>query len=130
MLCHARNIHAKKSHRKRFLQLLASAPLRRDLPQRRQECDQQKEISMQPRFPALRVLATSFFAVSCTASPAAKEQTTMSATLQDHTVAFRDPALTNIAKAIAHDNEILTHLQEDSIPLKWSTPDAAGHQIE
>ncbi|PNR47429.1 hypothetical protein LA06_01005 [Xanthomonas oryzae pv. oryzae] len=44
MLCHARNIHAKKSHRKRFLQLLASAELRRDLPQRRQECDQQKEI--------------------------------------------------------------------------------------
>ncbi|WP_193750227.1 ankyrin repeat domain-containing protein [Xanthomonas euvesicatoria] len=67
-----------------------------------QECDQEKEISMQPRFPALLVLATSFFAVSCTASPGAKEQTTMSATLQDHTVAFRDPALTDIAQAIAH----------------------------
>ncbi|RXD60057.1 ABC transporter permease, partial [Xanthomonas perforans] len=26
----------------------------------------------------------------------------MSATLQDHTVAFRDPALTDIAQAIAH----------------------------
>ncbi|APP82453.1 ankyrin repeat domain-containing protein [Xanthomonas hortorum] len=57
---------------------------------------------MQPRFPALLVLATSFLAVSCTASPGAKEQTTMSATLQDHTVAFRDPSLTDIAKAIAH----------------------------
>lgn len=27
-------------------------------------------------------------------------------------------------------NEILTHLQEDSIPLKWAMPDAAGHRIE
>lgn len=27
-------------------------------------------------------------------------------------------------------NEILTHLQEDSIPLKWTMPNAAGHQIE
>ena len=27
-------------------------------------------------------------------------------------------------------NEILTHLQEDSIPLKWAMPDAAGHKIE
>ncbi|SBV51164.1 phospholipase A1 [Xanthomonas bromi] len=26
-------------------------------------------------------------------------------------------------------NEILTHLQEDSIPLEWAMPDAAGHQI-
>ncbi|CTP93216.1 Phospholipase A1 [Xanthomonas translucens pv. poae] len=26
-------------------------------------------------------------------------------------------------------NELLTHLQEDSIPLKWALPDAAGHQI-
>lgn len=57
---------------------------------------------MQTRFPTLLVLATSFFAVSCTASPGAKEQTTMSATLQDHTVAFRDPGLTDIANAIAH----------------------------
>ncbi|KWV11101.1 DUF2974 domain-containing protein [Xanthomonas translucens pv. translucens] len=27
-------------------------------------------------------------------------------------------------------NELLTHLQEDSIPLKWALPDAAGHQIQ
>ncbi|MEO8366396.1 MAG: phospholipase, partial [Pseudoxanthomonas sp.] len=27
-------------------------------------------------------------------------------------------------------NEILTHLQEESIPLKWAMPDAAGHKIE
>ncbi|WP_369980430.1 XVIPCD domain-containing protein [Xanthomonas bundabergensis] len=27
-------------------------------------------------------------------------------------------------------NELLTHLQEDSIPLKWAMPDAAGHQIQ
>ena len=27
-------------------------------------------------------------------------------------------------------NELLTHLQEDSIPLKWAMPDAAGHKIE
>ena len=27
-------------------------------------------------------------------------------------------------------NEILTHLQEDSIPLKWTMPDAPGHKIE
>lgn len=27
-------------------------------------------------------------------------------------------------------NELLTYLQEDSIPLKWAMPDAAGHKIE
>ena len=27
-------------------------------------------------------------------------------------------------------NEILTHLQEDSIPLQWAMPDASGHRIE
>lgn len=27
-------------------------------------------------------------------------------------------------------NEILTHVQEDSIPLKWAMPDAPGHKIE
>jgi hypothetical protein len=27
-------------------------------------------------------------------------------------------------------NEILTHLQEDSFPIKYAMPDAAGHQIE
>lgn len=27
-------------------------------------------------------------------------------------------------------NELLTHLQEDSIPLKWAMPDAPGHKIE
>jgi hypothetical protein len=27
------------------------------------------------------------------------------------------------------ENEILTHLQEDSIPLKWAMPDAPGHEI-
>lgn len=93
--------HVTKSYRARFLQLVGSAPLQRDVLRRHQECDQDKEISMKTRFPTLLVLATSFFAVSCTASPGAKEQTTMSATLQDHTVAFRDPALTDIANAIA-----------------------------
>lgn len=57
---------------------------------------------MQPRLPALLALATSFLAVSCTASPGAKAQTTMSATLQHHTLALRVPRLTDIAKAIAH----------------------------
>ncbi|WP_184621137.1 ankyrin repeat domain-containing protein [Xanthomonas sp. 3058] len=56
---------------------------------------------MQMRLPPLLVLATAFFAVSCTASPGAKEHT-MSATLQDHTVAFRDPSLGDIVHAIAH----------------------------
>jgi hypothetical protein len=27
-------------------------------------------------------------------------------------------------------NELLTHLQEDSVPLKWAMPDAPGHKIE
>ena len=27
-------------------------------------------------------------------------------------------------------NEILTHVQEDSIPLKWAMPDGVGHRIE
>lgn len=27
-------------------------------------------------------------------------------------------------------NELLTHLQEDSIPLKWAMPDAPGHKIQ
>lgn len=27
-------------------------------------------------------------------------------------------------------NELLTHLQEDSLPLKWAMPDAPGHRIE
>src|SRR3546814_265606 len=27
------------------------------------------------------------------------------------------------------ESEILTHLQEDSIPLKWAMPDAPGHEI-
>ena len=86
---------------------------------------------MQTRFPTLLVLATSFFAVSCTASPGAKEQTTMSATLQDHAVAFRDPGLTDIANAIAHGDieriktlaptvDLAAHSDQNVTLLEWA----------
>ena len=35
-----------------------------------------------------------------------------------------------LIRAYQVKNEILTHLQEDSVPLKWAMPDAAGHRIE
>lgn len=35
-----------------------------------------------------------------------------------------------LIRRYAVDNEILTTLQEDSIPLKWVMPDAVGHKIE
>lgn len=35
-----------------------------------------------------------------------------------------------LIRRYAVDNEILTTLQEDSIPLKWVMPDALGHKIE
>ncbi|OAX55531.1 ankyrin repeat domain-containing protein [Xanthomonas graminis] len=57
---------------------------------------------MRKQFPALIALATSMsISVSCAAPPGAKEQSAMSATLQDHSVAFRDPQLADIAAAVA-----------------------------
>jgi ankyrin repeat protein len=57
---------------------------------------------MRKQFPALIALATSMsIPVSCAAPPGAKEQSAMSATLQDHSVAFRDPQLADIAAAVA-----------------------------
>jgi len=35
-----------------------------------------------------------------------------------------------LIRAYHVNNEILTHLQEDSFPIKYAMPDAAGHQIE
>ncbi|MBO9830656.1 ankyrin repeat domain-containing protein [Xanthomonas sp. A2111] len=57
---------------------------------------------MRTPVPALIALATSlFFSIGCAAQPGAQEHSAMSATLQDHSVAFRDPALADIAAAIA-----------------------------
>ncbi|PPT94562.1 XVIPCD domain-containing protein [Xanthomonas arboricola] len=44
--------------------------------------------------------------------------------------AAKDYASSALIRGYHVKNEILTHLQEDSIPLKWAMPDAAGHQIE
>ncbi|WP_115047500.1 XVIPCD domain-containing protein [Xanthomonas arboricola] len=44
--------------------------------------------------------------------------------------AAKDYASSELIRGYHVKNEILTHLQEDSIPLKWAMPDAAGHQIE
>ncbi|NYI18319.1 hypothetical protein FHR53_001846 [Xanthomonas arboricola] len=44
--------------------------------------------------------------------------------------AAKDYASSELIRGYHVKNEILTHLQEDSIPLKWTMPDAAGHQIE
>jgi hypothetical protein len=44
--------------------------------------------------------------------------------------AAKDYASSELIRGYHVRNEILTHLQEDSIPLKWAMPNAAGHQIE
>lgn len=44
--------------------------------------------------------------------------------------AVKDYAGSALIRGYHVKNELLTHLQEDSIPLKWAMPDAAGHQIE
>ncbi|PPU75258.1 phospholipase [Xanthomonas cucurbitae] len=44
--------------------------------------------------------------------------------------AAKDYAGSTLIRGYHVKNELLTHLQEDSIPLKWAMPDAAGHQIE
>ncbi|NIJ85325.1 hypothetical protein FHY35_002349 [Xanthomonas arboricola] len=44
--------------------------------------------------------------------------------------AAKDYASSELIRGYHVKNEILTHLQEDSILLKWAMPNAAGHQIE
>ncbi|PPT52601.1 XVIPCD domain-containing protein [Xanthomonas arboricola] len=44
--------------------------------------------------------------------------------------AAKDYASSELIRGYHVKNEILTHLQEDSVPLKWAMPNAAGHQIE
>ncbi|WDS36362.1 XVIPCD domain-containing protein [Pseudoxanthomonas sp.] len=44
--------------------------------------------------------------------------------------AAKDYAKDGLIRAYHVKNEILTHLQEDSFPIKYVMPDAAGHQIE
>ncbi|MDL5368203.1 DUF2974 domain-containing protein [Xanthomonas sp. NCPPB 2654] len=44
--------------------------------------------------------------------------------------AAKDYAADGLIRGYHVKNELLTHLQEDSIPLKWAMPDAAGHQIQ
>ncbi|MCD0260191.1 DUF2974 domain-containing protein [Xanthomonas melonis] len=44
--------------------------------------------------------------------------------------AAKEYASSELIRGYHVKNELLTHLQEDSIPLKWAMPDAAGHQIE
>ncbi|MEB1527881.1 XVIPCD domain-containing protein [Xanthomonas sp. WHRI 7945] len=44
--------------------------------------------------------------------------------------AAKDYAAEGLIRGYHVKNELLTHLQEDSIPLKWAMPDAAGHQIQ
>jgi hypothetical protein len=41
----------------------------------------------------------------------------------------RQQAEQGLIRSYRVENEILTHLQEDSIPLKWAMPDAPGHEI-
>lgn len=43
---------------------------------------------------------------------------------------LKQDAEQGLIRAYHVKNELLTHLQEDSIPLKWAMPDAAGHKIE
>ncbi|HVI57423.1 MAG TPA: XVIPCD domain-containing protein [Luteimonas sp.] len=58
--------------------------------------------------------------------------------VHDHTLerygldasAARQQAEQGLVRSYHVRNELLTHLQEDSIPLKWAMPDAAGHAIE
>ncbi|WP_039813183.1 XVIPCD domain-containing protein [Xanthomonas arboricola] len=44
--------------------------------------------------------------------------------------AAKEYASSELIRGYHVKNEILTHLQEDSIPLKWAMPNVAGHQIE
>jgi hypothetical protein len=44
--------------------------------------------------------------------------------------AAKDYAKDGLIRGYHVKNEILTHLQEDSFPIKYAMPDAAGHQIE
>ena len=44
--------------------------------------------------------------------------------------AAKDYAAEGLIRGYHVKNELLTHLQEDSIPLSWAMPDAAGHQIQ
>ena len=44
--------------------------------------------------------------------------------------ALKREAEQGLIRAYHVRNEILTHLQEDSVPLKWAMPDASGHRIE
>jgi len=44
--------------------------------------------------------------------------------------AAKDYAKEGLIRGYHVKNEILTHLQEDSFPLKYALPDAAGHQIQ
>jgi hypothetical protein len=58
--------------------------------------------------------------------------------VHDHTLerygldpsAARQQAEHGLVRSYHVRNELLTHLQEHSIPLKWAMPDAAGHAIE
>jgi len=58
--------------------------------------------------------------------------------VHDHTLerygldadASRQQAEQGLVRSYHVRNEILTHLQEDSIPLEWAMPNAAGHRIE
>ncbi len=58
--------------------------------------------------------------------------------VNDHTLerqgldpqAAKDYAKDGLIRGYHVKNEILTHLQEDSFPIKYAMPDAAGHQIE
>ncbi|KRG39702.1 phospholipase [Stenotrophomonas pictorum JCM 9942] len=45
-------------------------------------------------------------------------------------IAAREYAADGLIRSYSVKNELLTHLQEDSIPLKWALPDAIGHRIE
>lgn len=43
--------------------------------------------------------------------------------------ALKREAEQGLIRSYRVESEILTHLQEDSIPLKWAMPDAPGHEI-
>ncbi len=45
-------------------------------------------------------------------------------------IAAKQYAAEGLIRNYSVKNELLTHLQEDSIPLKWALPDAIGHRIE
>ncbi|MGV8959581.1 MAG: XVIPCD domain-containing protein [Stenotrophomonas sp.] len=44
--------------------------------------------------------------------------------------AAKEYAADGLIRSYNVKNELLTHLQEDSVPLKWALPDAIGHRIE